>query len=116
VLGSVRGVHDPRRTQLLEAFPMVSKVKKRKQPGWLTFLDGQRGYLEREPCPKRPTDETCHSNEAGEYYGWMIARSRDVLKIIEVIKLIGIHGTKQGDKIMAKLVDIHDKQRGFKRQ
>lgn len=45
-----------------------------------------------------------------------MARARDVCRIIDILKLIGLHGTKRGDAWMVKLCDQLDKQRGFTRE
>lgn len=72
------------------------------------YRAGEQDYYLFKPRPPTPTDETADNPESFKFYGWMIARARDVQKIIEDVRALGM-STKKADALVTKRTDALDR-------
>lgn len=74
----------------------------------IAFQSGKNDYLLFKPRPTTPTNENCDNPESMRFYGWMIQRSDDVMKIIEDITRLGLP-EKKHNALMNKRVAALDR-------
>lgn len=61
----------------------------------IAFERGKLDYLYFKPRPPTPTNGNCDEPKAMQFYGWMMARSDDVMKIIEEARALKLPEKKQ---------------------
>lgn len=77
------------------------------------FRQGQADYAIMKPRPKEPTEEQMRHHASARYFGWMIARSRDIQHIIDELNAFEVDQTSDYDRILTRRVDVIDRKHGL---
>lgn len=71
----------------------------------MAFEAGKNDYRLFKPRPPTPTNENCDEPQSMRFYGWMMARAREVGKIIADVRAqcqeLGL-SEKKGDALLTK--------------
>lgn len=77
------------------------------------FRQGQADYVTFRPRPAEPSEEQMRSSAGARYFGWMIARSREVGKVMDFLKLVGVDQREDYDRVLTRHVDQIDRAHGL---
>lgn len=74
----------------------------------IAFQAGKNDYKLFKPRPTTPTNENCDEPLAMRFYGWMMERADDVMRIIDDIRALGL-SEKKHNALMDKRVNALDR-------
>lgn len=78
-----------------------------------TLDKGKKLYARGKPMPPKPDDDDASSRKSWLWQGWMLGRMTDVARIFHIMDVVGIRGTKEGDRLTKGLVKALDRKIGF---